>query len=337
MFTQIVDVCMAISKLFTNKKPSPTQGTTLNVGGSVIGSPIASGSNITQNVHFGSSPNKTQSLKSLSDYDERPTPIEILTELDNAPPFQRNTLARGYRGIKVRWPVVFRNIIQHPDNRELYKVCTRYRGAMDGSEVICDLRIEDFPRLQIAKANEPLIITGTIAALDDWVLLRDAHIYFLEETSPTDRRLLLQQQEEPKPTKLGIQQQPGSTLYFEANTSGIPRNYFEFPLVIKNDGTEKSVIKYFDVQVEGNPRPYENLRSLALDHIHTINGNMHINNSGLLGDAKMTVPAQGAWLGSVLLELPAVLLDPRPKHCTLIITDSNGASAKQTFDMRLVG
>src|SRR5580692_913043 len=77
------------------------------------------------------------------------------------------------------------------------------------------------------------------------------------------RKVLLQAQVSArKPTELEILEEHGSTLYIEtpAGARSATSIYFTFHLVVQNKGPETSVIRKFDLEVDGIPGTYENLQ-----------------------------------------------------------------------------
>src|ERR1700722_6142110 len=153
----------------------------------VTGSPVASGSNITQTVNFMTVTAPTASLAPAEgDYSETPTPADIETHLDSLPAFQRDRVKDSYVGLKVSWPAQLRSLFEKaPTYRRLtgsdvtHTLFARYKQAR-GPSILADIDIERFPRLKIAHDGTPLRISGTISAVSvsGTVTLRDAEIKF---------------------------------------------------------------------------------------------------------------------------------------------------------------
>lgn len=152
---------------------------------SVLGSPVASGSNISQIVNIGTTyspvvqPNPT--------YSDRPTPTEIGKQLLALPVFQRKAATSSYLGLKVRWRVKLSALDQiSPYQRKAASSTdpTHDLTAVDEGwkTVRMYVDIERFPRLKISHEGTAMEISGTIEYVSDagGVRLRDVDISFEE-------------------------------------------------------------------------------------------------------------------------------------------------------------
>lgn len=152
---------------------------------------------------------------------------------------------------------------------------------------------------------------------------------------------LLRQSHAPaqRPTELEIHEERGSTLYVETpmGTTLPTRNYFEFHLVVQNKGPQTSVIRKFDLEVEGMPSRYENLEPTRRNHIQTRTAQMMLQFASTLAGGFLVVPAHNVWSGMLAFEIGALPINSQEIRCTLIVTDANDSSAKHAFNLRVVG
>jgi len=151
---------------------------------SVLGSPVASGSNISQTISIVTT---TQLEEPHSDksYSPAPTPSEIRNQLLALPVFQRKSAAHSYLGLKVRWPAKL---------ADLEELLLSYRRVVDIGDATHDLHvladeyhparmyvnIERFPRLKISHEGTAMEISGTICYVSEGgsIRLKDAEISF---------------------------------------------------------------------------------------------------------------------------------------------------------------
>src|SRR6478752_9413651 len=70
---------------------------------SVLGTPMATGSNIRESTI--ATPMGSVGAQPVATHDEKPTPAEIVTQLNSLPLFQREDARRSYYGLRVCWPV----------------------------------------------------------------------------------------------------------------------------------------------------------------------------------------------------------------------------------------
>jgi hypothetical protein len=154
------------------------------------------------------------------------------------------------------------------------------------------------------------------------------------------RKLFLQSQvSTPKPTELEIHEEPGSALYVQtpAGAALAVSNYLHFNLVVQNTGPETSVTRKFDLEVEGMPEKFEDLRPTRRNYIQTRTGQMQLQFDSTLAQSSLVVPAHNIWAGMLGFELDALPVNVREIRCTLRITDGNNSSAQHTFTLRVVG
>jgi hypothetical protein len=158
---------------------------------SVVGSPVASGSNISQTVNLTTvnpAPTVNPALQIKGDYSEKPTPADIENQLDALPAFQRNKMKDDYVGLKVSWPVSVSSLFEVDEfirkwRKVNYTHTILARYGMSVSQVISvDVDIERFPRLKFTHDGTRLRISGTISEVSSTgnVTLKDVEIEFDE-------------------------------------------------------------------------------------------------------------------------------------------------------------
>jgi hypothetical protein len=144
---------------------------------------------------------------------------------------------------------------------------------------------------------------------------------------------------ESRPTHLEIHEEQGSTVYVETPSGATPPNgnYFVFNLTVENKGSQTSVIRKFDLIVEGVATPYEDLEPVRRTSIHTRAGQMGLQWQSILALTSLVVPAH-VWSGMLGLYVDSTLsITTQTVKCLLKITDSNGSSAERTFALRSEG
>lgn len=163
-----------------------TAGSTHNVSTvkarSMIGSPVATGSNISQNVSITlATPQSAQFVE----YSPRPAPREIFSQLSSLPVFQQADAAEAYKGIKVRWSAEFWTM-------EDIRLCFGYEpigdtthfvllNAEKRSELIrVPVNIERIPRLKVTHRGTKMEVRGTIQEVKASILLKDATLSFVD-------------------------------------------------------------------------------------------------------------------------------------------------------------
>jgi hypothetical protein len=154
------------------------------------------------------------------------------------------------------------------------------------------------------------------------------------------RKLLLQSQVSArKPTELEIHEERGSTLYIEtpAGAALATSNYFKFHLVVQNKGPETSVIRKFNLEVDGVHGRYEDLQPARRNSIQTRAGQMMLQFDSMLAGSSIVVLAHNVWSGMLGLQLDALPINSREVRCTLSVTDGNDSSAQHTFSLPVVG
>jgi hypothetical protein len=110
----------------------------------------------------------------------RPTPAEIHRQIGLLTPFQQKSADGSYRGIRVRWAALFRDVTPQGKTWTVFleHVDPRFPGY--SGSVFCDgLEIESNPRLKIARENERLIVCGTIDRVDRCVHLKNVSLEFV--------------------------------------------------------------------------------------------------------------------------------------------------------------
>jgi hypothetical protein len=143
---------------------------------SVLGSPVASGSNISQTVNIVTtlSPAPQQGIT----YSDTPSPSDIRKQLRALPLFQRKAVASSYLGLKVRWKGTLAQLEELPPH---------YNQVSDSGDATHDLRLRDeglgdmvrtyvnierFPRLKISHEGTRIEIFGTISYVSDLGAIR---------------------------------------------------------------------------------------------------------------------------------------------------------------------
>ena len=104
----------------------------------------------------------TNPLSDIEGYSKRPTAREIQIEIDSTPPFQQETKASSYSGLKVHWITNFAHC-SHDGNRKISIAMTDLYGVP--YVYFDELDIERYPQFKIAHAESKIIFIGTISKI----------------------------------------------------------------------------------------------------------------------------------------------------------------------------
>ncbi len=84
--------------------------------------------------------------------------IEIRKAIDESPVFQREEVAKNYRGIRIKWKVTLYSI--HPKSENIVRLMTNSEGKYPW--VNFELDLKEYPNLKVAKEGCGFIVTGLI-------------------------------------------------------------------------------------------------------------------------------------------------------------------------------
>jgi hypothetical protein len=140
-----------------------------------------------------------------------------------------------------------------------------------------------------------------------------------------------------RPTELVIYPEQGSAMYIETPAAAAYSigTYFVFNLTVQNRGPQNSVVRRFDLEVEGLPEKYESVEPIRRNFIQTRSAQMMMQGSILTGTS-LLVPAHNVWSGSLGLYLGALPINSSEVTCILRLVDTNATSAQHTFTVRVV-
>jgi hypothetical protein len=157
------------------KSSSPTTEVKDSV---VTGSAIASGSNISQTVHY----HPPASIPA-PEGDTHPTPKEIEDHISSLTPYMQHAATEHYVGLPVRWRTKLRSVknsnVAIPPLNGFVAL-----GIPDRSFLITFfVNIDDYPRLKVAKADTPIEVSGFVEYVDmlGTIMLRDVKLVFLDD------------------------------------------------------------------------------------------------------------------------------------------------------------
>jgi hypothetical protein len=159
-------------------------------GSSIVGSPVANGSHISQTVHITMQGTDQDSQQAGPRYAEKPTPQEIAAQLRSIPAFQRLEARKSYIGLDVRWSITLSRLYDLPEGHgRIFNndhTHTLIGSSLnDGPEITASLNIEHYPRLKITHTGALLKVSGTISFISDdssKMALKDISIDFPDES-----------------------------------------------------------------------------------------------------------------------------------------------------------
>lgn len=155
----------------------------------MIGSPVATGSNISQTVNLVMSapPSPDPPSRQPPDgYSPKPKPREIFSHVSKLPLLQQGYAAAAYKGIKVWWsgdvyniePVQsYRNRIPPPGST--HYVVLRIDGE-PSSLALVPVNIEQMPRLKVTHVGTRMEVCGAISDVGPMIQLAHATLTFLD-------------------------------------------------------------------------------------------------------------------------------------------------------------
>ena len=161
------------------KQPSRTAEIAAIENASLVDSPIAIGSNISQVIHVPSEAARPTAGISPT----QPTPEKIRSEIEGLPLYLQRDAEKNYVAVAVRWRVLLRHISRQSSDNDICDVALSVPGE-PGSVIFCEVRTSECPRLRSAKEETLIQVAGFIqevrmAGLT--IRLRDANLTFLDE------------------------------------------------------------------------------------------------------------------------------------------------------------
>ncbi|MDA2918359.1 hypothetical protein MYX76_02490 [Desulfobacterota bacterium AH_259_B03_O07] len=109
---------------------------------------------------------------------------QIREAVEKAPVIQKRVVENGYRGLQVKWEVKFFGIDESPDSKGYIGLLT----TDGGTGVSFEVKLSDYPELNILKNGHRILVEGTIADVDVIMIkLTDCQITILpEEKEPSN-------------------------------------------------------------------------------------------------------------------------------------------------------
>ncbi len=129
------------------------------------------------------SPTPTSSAPRNDGYSDKPTPTEIREQIEALPPFQQGAAITAYRGLKVRWPAIFKGIHRDRPSEKTEKkwmLVLEYDNGKSygGATIFCqNFDVEQYPRLKFAHAGSRVYVRGTILSASAYL------IFYLDDVS----------------------------------------------------------------------------------------------------------------------------------------------------------
>jgi hypothetical protein len=185
-----VAILGSVLAFFVRRRTVANENTSIIEDTSMIGSPVATGSNISQTVSVTLA--GTQPTPDARDsYSGKPAPDEIYSQLAALPIFQRDDAAKSYVGIRVSWPVrldyleTLREGTIDP-TANTHRVYLSYENSIASklgkttTLVSVDVNIGRNPRLKIAHEGDQMRISGTIENAGNAIRLKNAVLSFVD-------------------------------------------------------------------------------------------------------------------------------------------------------------
>lgn len=93
------------------------------------------------------------------------TPDKIKDRIDSVAVFNRNDIENSYKGVKVKWHVIFNGIVDKKMFGAKGTVMTQYSGALN-HWVNVKLYFKDCPEIKIAQKGDRFWVTGIIKKVE---------------------------------------------------------------------------------------------------------------------------------------------------------------------------
>ena len=93
------------------------------------------------------------------------SPEKIVKEIEKVPPFQRNTIAEHYIGLKVEWLLTVRNISKWHENNVFIHLSPK--GNLTPN-IVCIVPASDFPFIKFAREGDKIRVEGEISKCDSF-------------------------------------------------------------------------------------------------------------------------------------------------------------------------
>jgi hypothetical protein len=175
---------------FSRPRASSSNAISASGGSSIVGSPIASGSHISQTVNITMRGAEQRSQQLGTDYSEKPSAHDVAAQLRSIPAFQRLEARKSYIGLHVRWPVTLSRLYDLPENHgrisKNHHTHTLIGDSPNGGpEITAHFNIERCQRLKISHTGALLDVSGTISFISDdssKMALKEITIDFPEES-----------------------------------------------------------------------------------------------------------------------------------------------------------
>ena len=136
-----------------------------------------------RDISIGTLVQGAASIKESDDYHERPTPIEIDEAIERVAFYHRDSVAKGYDGIKVRWQLLIESINIIREDRVSAWMRYEERGLKyKVAYVVAGFNLADYPILKTVRGGEQVEVLGTIDSTNPETVhrLKDAKLKFLQ-------------------------------------------------------------------------------------------------------------------------------------------------------------
>jgi len=91
------------------------------------------------------------------------SPSQIVEAVEGLPPMQRSSAAAGYKGIRVRWSMLFDTAYREGSYAD---ISLNESGDFLGTPVYCRVKLADYPEIKVMKEAARITVAGSISEVD---------------------------------------------------------------------------------------------------------------------------------------------------------------------------
>jgi hypothetical protein len=116
------------------------------------------------------------------------TPHEISNNIEKAPPFQKDQVAKTYHGIRVQWEVEFSSISDFGIRHHIYTHSSD--TEIFGCLIKFPVHLKLYPQFKFMKKGEKFTVQGTISSIDDLgiIHLQKCKLFFFSMTDEPNQK-----------------------------------------------------------------------------------------------------------------------------------------------------
>ncbi len=92
------------------------------------------------------------------EYQDNPSPEEIMLAVDNLPEYQKDYMLNNYVGIKIRWRLALFSV----DVKDAIVRLSLHRIEAGNLIIVCEVNVDDYPKIKFLKRHHKIWVSGRI-------------------------------------------------------------------------------------------------------------------------------------------------------------------------------